>query len=643
MEYKGISLTLDLDTKNFESALKKIKYSSQQLDTQLKQLRKAFQLDPKNIDTYVSYVATLRNKMQDVQNQSEKLKEVLQEGLDTGKIDIFSEKWSSLNLRILELNKTYNDLENELVEVDNQFKGVNDDLENTTENAPKAADGFTTLKGALANLASRAMIAAFQELKQAIKGVMDYGMQSEVLVSNLRALYGSMATEEDLKNLTDLASELGKTTTYSSNQVLEAMKTMALAGYTAEQTQDSIRAILNSAVATSEDVSLISSIVVDGLNAFGYGTDQAKRYIEVLTVAANETNVDISDLAESFKYSAATAGDFGYDVEDVAAVLAIMGENFIKGSQAGTALRAMLSNISTDTNDARKKLERYIGSVVDAQGNLLPLNDIINRMRESLVDLSDTERSTLFKAVAGQRGQTALSAIIKANADEWDRLTIAIANADGVSQDLATTMQDNLSGDLSHLQGSMQDLGNTIYEKVQDPLRELIQTIQEWVESEDFQDFVDNLAQLIGDVLKSIADFISSGEGKKFLDGLSETFDTIVDIVKALGWLSDALSDSNPLIKGIKNAIWLLEKLVSLYTYVRDFNKVDVSDYVVSNGKIASSGFSGALNSGGFSSGGITLNASFNITNGSNIDRNTVLQWADVMTERINENLGAQI
>ena len=112
-----------------------------------------------------------------------------------------------------------------------------------------------------------------------------------------------------------------------------------------------------------EEFNTMSDIVVDGLAEFGMKSSQATHFSDVLAKAALSTNTNVTDLGEAMKYAGSVAGSFGYSVEDVAQALGTMATQGVKGSQAGTALRTMLTRISANVSKANDVLDNELERV----------------------------------------------------------------------------------------------------------------------------------------------------------------------------------------------------------------------------------------------------------------------------------------
>ena len=189
------------------------------------------------------------------------------------------------------------------------------------------------------------------------KDVVGVGKSFEAGMSEVQAISG--ASGKDLKALTDKAKEMGATTKFSATQSAEAMKYMAMAGWKTKDMVSGLGGVMNLAAASGEDLGTVSDIVTDALTAFGLKAQDSGHFADVLAKASSNSNTNVSMMGETFKYVAPLAGAMKYSVEDTATAIGLLANAGIKGSQAGTSLRSMMTRMvkpSKETAKAMKEL-----------------------------------------------------------------------------------------------------------------------------------------------------------------------------------------------------------------------------------------------------------------------------------------------
>ena len=174
-------------------------------------------------------------------------------------------------------------------------------------------------------------------------------------MSEVKAISG--ATGKEFDALRNKAIELGASTAFSAGEVAEAMTEMAKAGWSSQQIIDGMGGVLDAAAASGEGLAIVSTIVADTVTGFGLAASDSSKIADLLTQAANSGTIGVTDLGESFKYIAPVAASMGLSVEDVTTAISAMSMAGIKGSQAGTSLRTMLTRMVKPTDAVADAME----------------------------------------------------------------------------------------------------------------------------------------------------------------------------------------------------------------------------------------------------------------------------------------------
>lgn len=278
----------------------------------------------------------------------------------------------------------------------------------------------------------------------------------ESAMSKVSAISG--ATGGDLDALNKKAQEMGAKTKFSATESAEAFTYMAMAGWKTEDMLSGIDGIMSLAAADGLDLATTSDIVTDALTAFGLSASDSGHFADVLAKASSNANTNVSMLGESFKYAAPVAGALGYSAEDTAIALGLMANAGIKGSQGGTALRGSLTRLIKPTDEAAVLMEQYGLSMTNADGSMKSLGEVMNMLRDKLGGLTEAEQAQVAAQIFDQEAMSGMLAIINASDSDYAKLTDAIYDADGAAQQMADTMLDNLSGQLTLLKSALEGL-----------------------------------------------------------------------------------------------------------------------------------------------------------------------------------------
>lgn len=335
----------------------------------------------------------------------------------------------------------------------------------------------------ISSVASKAIKMAIGGIVTAITGIGTYaikvGSDFEAGMSKVQAISG--ATGEEIEKLTEKAKEMGQKTKFSATESAEAFQYMAMAGWKTEDMLNGIDGIMNLAAASGEDLASVSDIVTDALTAFGLQAKDSGHFADVLAKASSNSNTNVGLMGETFKYVAPLAGSMKYSVEDTAVAIGLMANAGIKGSQAGTALRSMLTRLVKPPKEAAQALTALNISAKNSDGTMKPLSQTLQELRKKFSKLSDSQKSSYAASIAGQEAMSGMLAIVNASDNDFDKLTESINNADGASKEMADTMNDNVQGAFTLLKSNVESVGIKLYDKIKEPLKKLINVVSEYV------------------------------------------------------------------------------------------------------------------------------------------------------------------
>lgn len=339
---------------------------------------------------------------------------------------------------------------------------------NGTTTGMKTFDSQSSSTGnIITSLASKAAVAvgAFVSIRQAVnfgKDVVNTGMQFEQGMANVSAISG--ATGAELTALSDKAKEMGATTKFSAIEAADAMGYMGMAGWNSSQMIDGIAGIMNLAAASGEELASVSDIVTDALTAFGLKASDSAQFADVLAVASSKSNMNVSLLGESFKNVAATAGAMGYSMQDTTTALGLMANAGIKGSDAGTSLRGVMTRLAKPTAEVKQTMTALGISAVNTDGSMKPLSTLIPELQTAFSSLTDSEKGQYATMIAGKNALSGFLSIVNSSPDDFYSLSDAINNSEGAAQSMADTMNDTVSGKLTLLKSQFEGVKIAIFD-----------------------------------------------------------------------------------------------------------------------------------------------------------------------------------
>lgn len=439
------------------------------------------------LDAAEKAARALSETMDDAGGEAETLRSTISKQEDTLQqlkqryVDVATEQGETSD-EARELARQIQDLSSELHENKTKLSDAEyaaDKLDNSLEevesSAKKADDGFTMFKATLANLAADAIMRAVDGIKNLVGNVIELGQNFTSTMSEVSAISG--ATGEDFEKLEACAREYGATTVFSASNAAEALKYMSLAGWDADQSTSALGGVLNLAAASGMELGAASDMVTDYLSAFAMEAGDAAYFADLLSYAQSHSNTTAEALGEAYKNCAANLNAAGQDVETVTSLLEGMANQGYKGSEAGTAMAAIMRDITNGMKDGAIKIGETSVAVMDAQGNFRDLTDILTEVEAATNGMGDAERAVALSSTFTADSTKGLNLILNEGMDNIAGYEEELRGASESAEEMANIMNDNLSGDVAAMNSAFEELGLKIYDALESKLRAGVQFI----------------------------------------------------------------------------------------------------------------------------------------------------------------------
>lgn len=439
------------------------------------------------LDAAEKAARALSETMDDAGGEAETLRSTISKQEDTLQqlkqryVDVATEQGETSD-EARELARQIQDLSSELHENKTKLSDAEyaaDKLDNSLDevesSAKKADDGFTMFKATLANLAAEAITRAVDGIKNLAGNVIELGQNFTSTMSEVSAISG--ATGEDFEKLEACAREYGATTVFSASNAAEALKYMSLAGWDADQSTSALGGVLNLAAASGMELGAASDMVTDYLSAFAMEAGDAAYFADLLSYAQSHSNTTAEALGEAYKNCAANLNAAGQDVETVTSLLEGMANQGYKGSEAGTAMAAIMRDITNGMKDGAIKIGETSVAVMDAQGNFRDLTDILTEVEAATNGMGDAERAVALSSTFTADSTKGLNLILNEGMDKIAGYEEELRGASGSAEEMANIMNDNLSGDMAAMNSAFEELGLKIYDALESKLRAGVQFI----------------------------------------------------------------------------------------------------------------------------------------------------------------------
>lgn len=332
-------------------------------------------------------------------------------------------------------------------------------------NAMVTAETKMQSLGSIAAKAAAVAAAAWGALKigQFVGDAVSTYADFDQAMANTAAICG--ATADDYARLQQAALDMGKATTKTATESAEALGYMSLAGWDVNESIAGLEPILRLSEATQMDLATCSDLVTDSLSALGLQVDDLGEYLDVAAMANNKSNQTAQMLMEAYIAVGGTMKNLNVPIQESAAALGVLANRGIKGSEAGTALNAVINNLTTGTGKAGKMMDKLGISAFDSNGKFIGLAETLRVVDEATKDMTEEQRNAALAALGGKEHIDALNDLISGlnttTADgrsEWEALTDDLYNADGALSTMAATVTDTLQGAISIFGSAMDDM-----------------------------------------------------------------------------------------------------------------------------------------------------------------------------------------
>lgn len=280
------------------------------------------------------------------------------------------------------------------------------------------------------------------------------------------------ASEQEFGHLQDIITEVGETTRYSSRQAAEALLELGRAGLTMGESARILPRILTLSTAGLISLRSAADITINTMYQFGLSAQDAERAVDALVTVSNKTNIDVYNLAESLKYTGSIASDVGVSIEEASAAIGVLGNRGLKGSLAGTKLRAVILGLIAPTARARRTLAEMGLTLDEVNPETVGLGVAMTRLRDA--GLSATQAYNIFN-----RLNASAALVLSAEAGEMKKLTKDTEEQTGAAQDLADTINLSLEASFKSLRATVEaaytSLGKSF---ANDLLRGTVETVR---------------------------------------------------------------------------------------------------------------------------------------------------------------------
>lgn len=350
-------------------------------------------------------------------------------------------------------------------EIDNTTSGMGDKFQDTGQKMKGVGKGLTkSLTLPIVGMGA---------------GILNAGMNFESAMSEVSAISG--ATGDDFDALRDQAMELGEKTKFSASDAADGMKFLSMAGFETNDVLDSMPGLLSLASASGMELGNTADITSNIISGFGMEAEEAARVADVLAEGATSANTDVAQLGDAMKFVAPVASSLGISMENATAAVGVMSDAGIQGSMAGRQLRQGLLRLTKPTGEAADLIEGLGIEVFDANGQMKPLESILQELEDGMDGMSDQARSAALSTIFGAESMSGWSAMLDKGSGKISGFTKDLENSEGAAEEMSKIMMENAKGSIDQLKSAAEKASIVLSEKLIPIFTKIVEKITEWV------------------------------------------------------------------------------------------------------------------------------------------------------------------
>ena len=466
------------------------------------------------------------------------------------------------------------------------LEGVNqlkDSFSIATQEIRKASSGisgiFSTSTKQLKELANSqiAQVISIASVVAGIRSAIKTGIEFEdtFLRATAKIKGGVEKDSKEFKQLEELVLDLGAKTEFSTTQAGQGLDFWAKAGKTTNEIMTLLPKTLDMATASGLDLARASDIISDALGVFNLNSSDMNqlatntdRIMDTMSKTVTMTNVNIEELFETSKIAGGIFTTAGQSIETFNSAVAVLADNSMKGSVAGTNLRGIMARLSSPVEGAKETLEKLGVSVMDNSGNMRDFADIIDDIKASTDKYGNAQKLAIYKTLVGQEAMNGLNFLVKEGRDKLRTYRKELELSAGSTKKLADLFRTDTKASLSNLTSAVEGLAIQLFKYLMPAINFVFNTLT-------------NLITLFDDLTKDskILKAIFISLGLVIIATFAPLSATIIGITLAFGGLVQAFQYC------YKEFDWFADGMNAFAEFIKAifFNVIDTVKMIINN------------------------------------------------------------
>lgn len=391
--------------------------------------------------------------------------------IDTGKLNL-----ATFSSSLKTSGKTLKDYKNELEACGSAgqeaFQKVAISIataENPVRRLNKTMQGFlTTLKNTAKWQLSSTIVHGFIGALQSAYG---YAQNLNKSLTNIQIVTGQSA--EQMEQFAIRANKAAKALSASTLAYTDAALIYYQQGLDDSAVEERTNTTIKMMNVTGQSAEEVSSYMTAIWNNFDNGTNSLEYYADAITALGAATASSSEEIADGLQKFAAIADTVGLSYEYATSALAtVVAETRQSADVIGTSFKTIFARMQglslgetlddgVDLNKYSIALQKIGVNVLDANGNLRQMDDILDDLGARWESLTEAQRVATAETVGGMRQYANFMALMDNWSEVQKNITIA-ANSEGTLQEQADIYAQSWEGAKKRLQASLQGIYHDI-------------------------------------------------------------------------------------------------------------------------------------------------------------------------------------
>ncbi|WP_095890131.1 phage tail tape measure protein, partial [Clostridioides difficile] len=228
-------------------------------------------------------------------------------------------------------------------------------------------------------------------------------------------------------------------------------------------------------------------------------------YLDKVANASTKSNTSIQQLMEAFNVAGGTFSNLKVPLSEATAIMGILANRGVKGTDAGHALNSIMVNLTTGAGQAGKAMKKLGVSAFDNQGKFKGMSNVLKEVANKTKDMTDKQKNYYLAAIGGKTQLKTLQKLLDGVGNEYDSLKKKIDNSKGALKTMSDVMKDNTKGGLATLKSALEETGITIYYQLKPAIASVVDNLTKmtvW-----FNNLSEPIKRVITNVMLSVGAF----------------------------------------------------------------------------------------------------------------------------------------